>query len=57
MIVLQNLNAIPQLRKHLAYLPHVRNAHASIVARDLTYSEHKENGVAIVDSWAKDFLL
>lgn len=54
---MQNLNAIPQLRKHLAYLPHVRNAHASIVARDLTYSEHKENGVAIVDSWAKDFLL
>ncbi|KAK4704506.1 hypothetical protein P7C70_g1702, partial [Phenoliferia sp. Uapishka_3] len=55
-IMIRNLNSIPQLRKHLAYMPLVRNSHGSIVARDLSYEAHRE-GRKVVDSWAKEFRL
>ncbi|KAL8286209.1 hypothetical protein RQP46_004697 [Phenoliferia psychrophenolica] len=54
--MIKNLNSIPQLRKHLAYMPLVRNSHGSIVARDLSYAAHRD-GTKVVDAWAKEFVL
>ncbi|KAI5479229.1 lipid particle protein [Pseudohyphozyma bogoriensis] len=49
--MIKNLNALPQMKKHLSYFPHARNAHGKIIARDLSYVEHRE-GMKVVDAWA-----
>ncbi|GAA5981084.1 hypothetical protein JCM10908_003978 [Rhodotorula pacifica] len=51
---IENLNAIPQLRKHFVYLPHARNAHGAIVRRDPTIAMHRE-GKKVIDAWAAAF--
>lgn len=50
----ENLNAIPQLRKHFVYLPHARNAHGAIVRRDPTIAVHRE-GKKVIDAWVRGF--
>lgn len=55
-LMIHHLNSIPQMRKHLAYMPSVRNSHGAIVARDLAYPQHRE-GRKVVDAWAKEFVL
>lgn len=54
--MIKNLNALPQMRKHLVYLPESRNSHGSIVARDLSFPMHR-HGIKVVDRWAKEFRL
>ncbi|GAA6046537.1 hypothetical protein JCM3770_006198 [Rhodotorula araucariae] len=51
---LQNLNALPQLRKHLVYLPQARNSHGAIVRRDPNFAGHRA-GKKVVDYWASEF--
>ncbi|BGP36287.1 hypothetical protein JCM10449v2_000185 [Rhodotorula kratochvilovae] len=51
---LQNLNALPQLRKHLVYLPQARNSHGAIVRRDPNFAGHRA-GKKVVDAWASEF--
>ncbi|GAA5878807.1 hypothetical protein JCM3774_000971 [Rhodotorula dairenensis] len=50
----ENLNTIPQLRKHFVYLPHARNAHGAIVRRDSTIAVHRE-GKKVIDAWVRGF--
>ncbi|SCZ89901.1 BZ3500_MvSof-1268-A1-R1_Chr1-3g01649 [Microbotryum saponariae] len=54
--MLKHLNALPQLKKHLVFLPESRNSHGAIIARDLRFAQHKP-GTKIIDSWAKNFVL
>ncbi|KWU41596.1 DUF676-domain-containing protein [Rhodotorula sp. JG-1b] len=49
-----NLNAIPHLRKHFVYLPHARNAHGAIVRRDPSIAMHRE-GKKVIDAWVGGF--
>ncbi|BGP12286.1 hypothetical protein JCM10213_000018 [Rhodosporidiobolus nylandii] len=51
---LENLNALPQLRKHFVWLPQVRHTHGAIVRRDPNFYYAKE-GKKVVDSWAREF--
>ena len=50
----ENLNAIPHLRKHFVYLPHARNAHGAIVRRDPSIAMHRE-GKKVIDAWVGGF--
>ncbi|SCV68157.1 BQ2448_278 [Microbotryum intermedium] len=54
--MLKHLNALPQLKKHLVFLPESPNSHGAIIARDLRFAQHRP-GTKIVDSWAKNFVL
>ncbi|KDE08557.1 hypothetical protein MVLG_01334 [Microbotryum lychnidis-dioicae p1A1 Lamole] len=54
--MLKHLNALPQLKKHLVFLPESRNSHGAIIARDLRFAQHKP-GMKIIDLWAKNFVL
>lgn len=55
--MIENLNSIPQMKKHFVYLPQSRNAHGAIVARDhVRYAQHVP-GKKIVDHWASQFKL
>ncbi|GAA5957391.1 hypothetical protein JCM21900_006886 [Sporobolomyces salmonicolor] len=51
---MEHLNALPQLRKHLAYLPHSRNSHGAIIRRDPRFEQHRI-GRKVVDFWAREF--
>ena len=55
--MIENLNSIPQMKKHFVYLPQSRNAHGAIVARDhVRFAQHVP-GKKIVDRWAEEFKL
>lgn len=55
--MIENLNSIPQLKKHFVYLPQSRNAHGAIVARDhVRFAQHVP-GKKVVDRWAEQFKL
>ena len=57
LIIINNLNSIPHLKKHFVYLPASRNSHGAMVARDhVRFAQHLP-GKLIVDRWAKDFKL
>ena len=51
-----HLNAVPGLQKHLVYLPHSRNSHGAIVARDLRW-DGNEKGLEIIGWWAERIVL
>lgn len=51
-----NLNTLP-LKKELAFLPNLRNAHGTIVCRDLENFEFQRQGEGIVRHWASVFVL
>lgn len=55
-IMIRNLNSIPQLRKHLAF-SHARNSHGMLVCRDSKFPQHREEGAKVVDFWAREFKL
>ncbi|GAA5854978.1 hypothetical protein JCM8547_002330 [Rhodosporidiobolus lusitaniae] len=48
---LENLNALPQLRKHFVHMPGVRHTHGCIVRRDPRFHAAKY-GLRVVDKWA-----
>ena len=45
-----------QMRKHLSYLPHVRNAHGMLIARDTSFPDHVRLGLPMVHSWASELV-
>ncbi|ORY90238.1 putative serine esterase-domain-containing protein [Leucosporidium creatinivorum] len=53
--MIENLNSIPQMRKHFVYLPNSRNSHGAICARDPTRFAQHRPGMKIVDKWAEEF--
>jgi hypothetical protein len=52
-----NLNALPQLKKERAYIPDVRNSHATIVARDVQKFKFHKVGEGVLRHWADAFVM
>jgi len=50
-----NLNGIPHLQKHIAYIPEYVNAHAIIVVRDPAQFDWHHKGLGVVRHWADGF--
>ncbi|EJD52523.1 lipid particle protein, partial [Auricularia subglabra TFB-10046 SS5] len=53
--IVANLNSIPHLRKHIAFVPHYMNAHAVIVCRDPAQFSAHEEGKGVIRHWADRF--
>jgi hypothetical protein len=51
------LNALPQLKKERAYIPDVRNSHATIIARDVQNFEFHKIGEGVLRHWADAFVM
>jgi hypothetical protein len=52
-----SLNALPQLKKELVYIPVVRNSHATIIARDIQNFEFHKIGEGVLRHWADAFVM
>jgi hypothetical protein len=52
-----SLNALPQLKKELVYIPDVRNSHATIIARDIQNFEFHKIGEGVLRHWADAFVM
>ena len=52
-----SLNALPNLRKEMAFFDHVRNSHAMIVSRDVKRFEFHKKGESVLRHWADRFEL
>ncbi|KAI0289584.1 hypothetical protein BC826DRAFT_602619 [Russula brevipes] len=46
------LNSLPQLKKERAYIPNMRNSHATIIARDVENFEFRKIGEGVLRHWA-----
>ncbi|KAJ7224276.1 hypothetical protein GGX14DRAFT_694046 [Mycena pura] len=55
-VVLRQTSTLP-LKKELAFLPDLRNAHGTIVCRDLDVFDFDRQGEGIVRHWASVFVL
>jgi len=51
------LNALPQLKKELVYIPDVRNSHGTIIARDVQNFEFHKIGEGVLRHWADVFVI
>jgi hypothetical protein len=51
------LNSLPQLKKECAYIPNMRNSHATIIARDVENFEFYKIGEGVLRHWADAFVL
>jgi len=51
-----HLNALPQLRKELAFIQ-TRNSHSAIIARDADQFEFRRIGEGVLRHWAACFVL
>jgi len=51
------LNALPQLKKELAFITDVSNSHATIIARDVKNFEFHKIGEGVLRHWADAFIL
>jgi len=51
------LNALPQLKKELVYIPDVRNSHAPIIVRDVQNFEFHKIGEGVLRHWADAFVM
>ncbi|KAI0289582.1 putative serine esterase-domain-containing protein [Russula brevipes] len=51
------LNSLPQLKKERAYIPNMRNSHATIIARDVENFEFHKIGEGVLRHWADAFVL
>jgi hypothetical protein len=51
------LNALPQLKKELAYIPDVRNSHGTIISRDIQNFEFHKIGEGVLRHWADAFVM
>lgn len=52
--MVDNLNGIPDLQKIFVHMPEVRHAHGAIIARDLSFDDHKK-GLEVLGYWATRF--
>jgi hypothetical protein len=52
-----SLNALPQLKKELVFIPDVRNSHATIIARDVQNYEFHRIGEGVLRHWADAFVM
>lgn len=55
--MVDHLNTIPQLTKHMVYIDNIRNSHATIVARDVKNYEFHKRGWAVLRHLADGFVL
>ena len=53
--MIADLNSIPQLQKHIAFMPEYHNTHAVIVVRDPDQFEWHDVGRGVVRHWADRF--
>ncbi|KAA1476638.1 hypothetical protein DENSPDRAFT_843656 [Dentipellis sp. KUC8613] len=51
------LNTLPQLKKERAFIDNIRNAHGSIIARDVQTFEFHKIGWGVLRHWADHFVL
>jgi len=51
-----NLNTLPNLTKHAAFIRSVRNSHGAIVCRNMAMKEHHK-GVGVLKKWVDDMKL
>ncbi|KAI0058962.1 DUF676-domain-containing protein [Artomyces pyxidatus] len=51
------LNALPGLKKERVFIPNVRNAHATVIARDVQNFEFHRIGEGVLRHWADAFIL
>jgi hypothetical protein len=52
------LNALPQLKKELAFITgDIKNAHGTIIARDVKNFEFHKIGEGVLRHWANAFIL
>lgn len=54
--MIENLNALPNLRKEIVFLDNLRNSHATIVCRDLRFEFHRR-GEGVLRKFADEFEL
>jgi hypothetical protein len=52
-----DLNALPQLKKELVFIPDVYNPHATIIARDIQNYEFHRIGEGVLRHWADAFMM
>lgn len=52
--MIQNLNAIPDLEKHMVYLPRERNSHGAIICRNPGFEGHRR-GLEVLQWWSNRF--
>jgi hypothetical protein len=55
--IARSLNALPRLQKQLAYIHPMRNAHATIVSRDVKNFAFHRDGEGVIRHWADHFIL
>lgn len=53
--IVANLNSIPHLKKHIAFVPHYLSSHALIVCRDPAQFPSHEEGKGVLRHWADRF--
>ncbi|THH32042.1 hypothetical protein EUX98_g2159 [Antrodiella citrinella] len=56
-IIVQTLNALPNLKKHLVFVDPVTNSHAVIIARDVKRFKHHELGQGVLRHLADNFIM
>lgn len=57
MAMVESLNALPQLSKHMAFIDPIRNSHATIVSRDVKNFSFHKRGWGVLQHWADGFEL
>lgn len=55
LLMLDNLNSLPQLKKFFAFIDNVRNAHSVIVSRDVKNFPFHQRGEGVIRHWADHF--
>ncbi|VDB94196.1 unnamed protein product [Peniophora sp. CBMAI 1063] len=53
----KHLNALPQLKKELVWIPEIRNTHAAVVARDVKNFPFHKIGQGVLRHWADSFIV
>ncbi|KZV67033.1 DUF676-domain-containing protein, partial [Peniophora sp. CONT] len=53
----KHLNALPQLKKELVWIPEIRNTHAAVVARDVKNFPFHKIGHGVLHHWADSFVV
>lgn len=55
--IINSLNSLPNLQKHLAFIHPILNAHAVIIARDVARFPHHEQGRGVLRHMADGFVM
>lgn len=57
MAMVESLNVLPQLSKHMAFIDPIRNSHATIISRDVKNFSFHKRGWGVLQHWADGFEL